>query len=81
MSDAAAYKSYFWTRGFSLCADLGVKVTLVELDPAGFVKAVAKHKRELIAAFPQFFGSLLRVMRMQGFETHRFTYYRSHSAK
>jgi acyl-CoA synthetase (AMP-forming)/AMP-acid ligase II len=38
---------------------LGVKTVLTELEPVGFVKAVHRHKPELIAALPQFYGALL----------------------
>ncbi|MBX9724683.1 MAG: acyl--CoA ligase [Candidatus Obscuribacterales bacterium] len=37
----------------------GVKIVLTELDPVSFVKAVHRHKPELIAALPQFYGALL----------------------
>jgi long-chain acyl-CoA synthetase len=49
----------FGLEVFLVTQILGVKVTLVELDPVGFVNAVAKYKPELIAALPQFFGALL----------------------
>jgi long-chain acyl-CoA synthetase len=38
---------------------LGVKTVLTELEPVGFVKAVHRHKPQLIAALPQFYGALL----------------------
>ena len=38
---------------------LGLKTVLTELEPVGFVKAVHRHKPQLIAALPQFYGALL----------------------
>lgn len=38
---------------------LGLKTVLIELEPVGFIKAVHRHKPELIAALPQFYGALL----------------------
>lgn len=38
---------------------LGLKTVLTKLEPVGFVKAVYRHKPELIAALPQFYGALL----------------------
>jgi acyl-CoA synthetase (AMP-forming)/AMP-acid ligase II len=38
---------------------LGMKTVLAELDPAEFIKAVHRHKPQLIAALPQFYGALL----------------------
>jgi long-chain acyl-CoA synthetase len=38
---------------------LGVKTVMTELEPVGFVKAVHRHKPQLIAALPQFYGALL----------------------
>ncbi len=38
---------------------LGVRTVLTKLEPVGFVKAVYRHKPELIAALPQFYGALL----------------------
>lgn len=37
---------------------LGLKTVLTQLEPVGFVKAVHRHKPELIAALPQFYGAL-----------------------
>lgn len=34
---------------------LGFKTVLTKLEPVGFVKAVHRHKPELIAALPQFY--------------------------
>lgn len=38
---------------------LGMKTVLTKLNPVAFVKAVYRHKPELIAALPQFYGALL----------------------
>ncbi len=38
---------------------LGMKTVFTELAPVAFVKAVHRHKPELIAALPQFYGALL----------------------
>jgi len=38
---------------------LGVKTVLTGLEPVRFVKAVHRHKPELVAALPQFYGALL----------------------
>ena len=38
---------------------LGMKTVLTSLEPVPFVKAIHKHKPELIAALPQFYGALL----------------------
>ena len=38
---------------------LGLKTVLTKLEPVGFVKAVHRHKPELIAALPQFYGALM----------------------
>ncbi|MGH9549839.1 MAG: AMP-binding protein, partial [Terriglobales bacterium] len=38
---------------------LGMKTVLTELEPKGFIKAVHKHKPQVIAALPQFYGALL----------------------
>ncbi len=38
---------------------LGLKTVLPKLEPVGFIKAVHRHKPELIAALPQFYGALL----------------------
>lgn len=38
---------------------IGAKTVLTQLNPVGFVKAVHRHKPELIAALPQFYGALL----------------------
>lgn len=40
---------------------LGFKTVLTELEPVGFIKAIHRHKPELIAALPQFYGALLRA--------------------
>jgi long-chain acyl-CoA synthetase len=41
---------------------LGIKIVLTELEPMAFVKAVHRHKPELIAALPQFYGALLAAL-------------------
>lgn len=38
---------------------LGIKSVLTDLDPVVFVKSVHRHKPQLIAALPQFYGALL----------------------
>jgi acyl-CoA synthetase (AMP-forming)/AMP-acid ligase II len=38
---------------------LGMKTVLTSLDPVGFIKAIHKHKPEMIAALPQFYGAML----------------------
>jgi long-chain acyl-CoA synthetase len=38
---------------------VGVKTVLTELEPVGFVNAVHRHKPQVIAALPQFYGALL----------------------
>lgn len=38
---------------------LGLKTVLTDLEPVGFIKAVHRHKPQLIAALPQFYGALL----------------------
>lgn len=44
---------------FLVTQTLGMKTVLTELEPVGFIKAVHRHKPELIAALPQFYGALL----------------------
>jgi len=44
---------------FLVAQALGGKTVLTELEPVGFVKAVHRHKPEVIAALPQFYGALL----------------------
>jgi long-chain acyl-CoA synthetase len=44
---------------FLVTQALGFKTVLTELEPVGFIKAVHRHKPELIAALPQFYGALL----------------------
>lgn len=48
---------------FLVAQVLGVKTVLTELDPVGFVKSVHRHKPELIAALPQFYGALLIALK------------------
>lgn len=47
---------------FLVAQVLGVKTVLTELEPVRFVKAVHRHKPELIAALPQFYGALLAAL-------------------
>lgn len=44
---------------FLITQVLGAKTVLTQLEPVGFVKAVHRHKPELVAALPQFYGALL----------------------
>ncbi|CAN5562057.1 long-chain-fatty-acid--CoA ligase LcfB [soil metagenome] len=44
---------------FLITQVLGAKTVLTPLEPVGFVKAVHRHKPELVAALPQFYGALL----------------------
>lgn len=44
---------------FLITQVLGAKTVLTELEPVGFVKAVHRHKPDLVAALPQFYGALL----------------------
>lgn len=44
---------------FLVAQVLGVKTVLTQLEPVGFVKAIHRHKPELVAALPQFYGALL----------------------
>jgi acyl-CoA synthetase (AMP-forming)/AMP-acid ligase II len=38
---------------------VGMKTVLTTLDPIAFIKAVHRHKPDMIAALPQFYGALL----------------------
>ncbi|MBS1953776.1 MAG: acyl--CoA ligase [Cyanobacteria bacterium SZAS-4] len=44
---------------FMITQVLGAKTVLTQLEPVGFVKAVHRHKPDLVAALPQFYGALL----------------------
>ncbi len=44
---------------FLITQVLGAKTVLTELEPVGFVKANHRHKPDLVAALPQFYGALL----------------------
>lgn len=54
--------SHIYGLAFFLVSQvLGFKTVLTELEPVGFIKAIHRHKPELIAALPQFYGALLRA--------------------